>query len=86
MPDPLTRADLDQAQCQVFGCDHAHDAEGLVLNPVCHPRGRTEVSYCAGVLTIVCGQCKKFVAHIAVAPGPEDDTGFDLSQAQRYLR
>ncbi len=82
MPQPLTRREMDGAQCMVPGCDHTHDAEGLVLTPVCHPRGRTEVSYLAGVLTIVCGQCKKRVVDIAVAPGPQDD----LSRVGRYLR
>ena len=86
MPNPLTRADLDGPLCQVEGCDHAHDADGLVLLPVCHPRGRTVASYRAGVLTLVCGRCAALVAPIAVAPGPEDATGFDLSQVRCLLR
>lgn len=86
MPNPLTRADLDGTPCQAEGCDHAHDAEGLVLSPRCHPHGRTEVWYRAGVLTLVCGRCKKMIVEIAVAPDPLDATGFDLSRLNAVRR
>jgi len=66
----LTRVDLDAQTCVIPGCNHtAH--EGLVLKAACHPRGATYVEYKAGVLTITCAKCSRFVTAIAVKDKPD---------------
>jgi hypothetical protein len=65
---PLTRRDLDAAQCQVPGCTHTeHEAgPGLAIHGRCHPGAGTIAWYRAGVLTFRCKKCECIVVDIAV--------------------
>jgi hypothetical protein len=64
----LTQKQLDNAQCEVPGCDHRDHLE-IFLNQRCHPRAGVSAKYLrnTGTLIIECKQCNAFVANIAVA-------------------
>jgi hypothetical protein len=55
--------------CQVEGCKNDHPHE-FFFHARCHPTAGTWVSYKEGTLTIICRECRKLVAEVAVARRP----------------
>lgn len=65
---PVTRRELDQAQCGVPGCDHKHHDNVLYLHAACHPRSKLNVAYMGdGRLRLECGHCGLGVMEVLVA-------------------
>jgi hypothetical protein len=52
--------------CQVEGCESGCTHE-FFFHARCHPAAGTWVSYREGTLTIICRECRKLVAEVAVA-------------------
>jgi len=63
---PLTRAELDVAQCSNPDCTEEHGP--LILHSRCHTGVPTWATYEAGVLTITCAECGQEVTAVTVAP------------------
>ena len=63
----VTRTELDaagQAECHEPECSGDH-----MLHPDCHGDSLTEVIYGHGVLTLLCGKCKRAFLAVRVAAG-----------------
>lgn len=70
MQKPLTRVELDRAQCATPGCTHEDHSE-LFLHARCHMNAGLQVSYSlvTGTLKIACLTCDTPIAVVAVAAG-----------------
>lgn len=73
MPEPLTRLEMDSANCGICGGTKCgHDAK-LFLHAMCHMKAGTVAIYDKrdGVLTVRCKVCDRMVGRLLIAKDHE---------------